>query len=108
MDLLSNHRAPPPDISDKPKRGTWLVEIRDRKTKQSLLVEHDEPIAAYVFDDPETSALSRRDAPYWQEGERHAEGILIGELDGEAWVCIVELKASLEHKDPRKPDELFG
>jgi hypothetical protein len=102
MELLSNHRAPAPAIADKPKRGVWRVEIRDEKTKQSLIVEHDEPVAAYVFIDPEVSARARRGAPRWQPGERQADGLLVGEIDGEAWVCFVELKTSLEHKDPTK------
>jgi hypothetical protein len=102
MDLLRKHRAPSPNVREKLKRGTWLVEIRDEKTKQSLLVEHDEPIDAYVFVDPEVSARAGREAVEWAEGERHAEGVLIAELDGEAWVCFVELKSSLEHKGGKK------
>jgi len=102
VDLLSSHRAPAPAVDDKRRKRVWLVEIRDQKTRQSLLVEHDEPVEAYVFVDPEVSAHARRGAPRWQPGERHADGLLVGELDGEAWVCFVELKGSLEHKDPTK------
>ena len=102
MDLLSSHRAPAPVVSDKPRKGVWLVEIRDPKTKQSLLIEQDEPVEAYVFVDPEVRVRTRRGAPRWQPGERHADGLLVGELDGETWVCFVELKGSLEHKDPAK------
>jgi len=98
MFFIADHRAPPPQVKERSRRGTWLVEIRDAKTKQSLLVEHDEPIDAYVFLDPETLPRARRSS-LWAEGERHAEGVLVGELDGEGWVCFVELKGSLEHKD---------
>jgi hypothetical protein len=104
MDLLSTFQAPEPRVDDKPKRGTWLVEIRDEKTKQSLVVEHDEPLEAYVFVDPEVAKAAGREAAAWKEGERHAEGILVGELDGEYWVCFVELKQSLEYKDANKQE----
>lgn len=102
MEFLWKHRAPEPDVDEKPKRGIWLVEIRDEKTRQSLVVEHDEPIDAYVFVDPEASEKSGREAADWKEGERHAEGILIGKVDGIDWVCFVELKQSLEHKNTKK------
>lgn len=102
MFLLADYRAAAPSVKEKPKRGTWLVEIRDAKTKQSLLVEHDQPIAAYVFPDPETLPRGRRGTSLWAEGERHAEGVLVGEIDGESWVCFVELKGSLEHKNAAK------
>lgn len=102
MFFIADHRAPPPEGVGKPRKGTWLVEIRDAKTMQSLVVEHDEPIDAYVFPDPETRPRTERTASLWVEGERHAEGVLIGELDGESWVCFVELKGSLEHKDAKK------
>jgi hypothetical protein len=98
MFFVADHRAPPPEVRERPRKGTWLVEIRDAKTKQSLLVEHDEPIDAYVFPDPEALPPEERGAPLWAEGERHAEGVLVGELDGVSWVCFVELKGSLEHK----------
>src|ERR1041384_6882064 len=103
MELLSQYRAPAPDTRDKPRKGIWLVEIRDEKNRQSLLVEHDEPVEAYVFVDPEVSVRARRSVIPWREGERHADGLLVGELDGEAWVCFVELKMSLEHKESTKP-----
>lgn len=99
MKLLSTFLAPDPTVDEKPKKGTWLVEIKDEKTRQSLVVEHDEPLEAYVFVDPEAAKRSRRETAKWGEGERHAEGILIGEVDGDAWVCFVELKQSLEHKN---------
>lgn len=102
MFLIGDYRAPSPQVKEKekPKKGSWLVEIRDVKTRQSLLVEHDEPIDAYVFPDPETMPRMRRGASLWADGERHAEGVLVGELDGESWVCFVELKGSLEHLAP--------
>jgi len=102
MFFIADHRAPSPQVKEKSRKGTWLVEIRDAKTRQSLLVEHDEPIDAFVFPDPETMPRARRSASLWAEGERHAEGVLVGELDGEDWVCFVELKGSLEHKDAAK------
>jgi hypothetical protein len=47
-------------VKERPRKGTCLVEIRDAKTKQSLLVEHDEPIDAYVFIETETQPRARR------------------------------------------------
>src|SRR6185436_15774177 len=102
MFFIADHRAPPPQLKEKPRKGTWLVEIRDAKTRQSLLAEHDEPIDAYVSPDPETLPRVRRGASLWAEGERHSEGVLVGEIDGAGWVCFIELKGSLEHKDAAK------
>jgi hypothetical protein len=102
MFFIADYRASPPVVREKPKKGIWLVEIRDAKTRQSLLVEHDEPIDAYVFPDPETLPRKERGASLWASGERHAEGVLVGELDGQSWVCFVELKGSLEHKRAAK------
>lgn len=102
MFLLSDHRAAEPNVKERLRKGTSLVEIRDAKTRQSLLVEHDEPIVAYVFQDPETLPPERRGASLWAEGERHADGVLVGEIDGESWVCFIELKSSLEHKKAQR------
>ncbi len=88
MDRLSPFRAAAPEGWKKKKRH-WVVEIRDPKTKQSLVVEHDEPLDSYVID---------VEAAGWGEGERHPDGILIAELGDTAWVCLIELKQSAKHK----------
>lgn len=69
-------------------KGQSVVFVEDARTAQRLVVESDEPLAAYGLD---------RDG-VWPEGEPHPDGVVIGELDGEVWVCFVELKGTLRAK----------
>lgn len=105
---LAAARAPSPD-DDRDRKARrlhpWRVELRDLKTHQALFVVHDEPLAAYWFVDPEQQAAAATlgiGLLAWTVDERRPDGVLIGERDGVSWVCFVELKSSLEHKDPRK------
>ncbi len=86
-------------------KGSWQVEIRDLKTRQVLIVSHDEPLAAYWFVDSEKGETAAADGVgllNWGPEERRPDGLLIGAMAGQDWACFVELKSSLEHKDPKK------
>lgn len=104
--LLSSASAPPPEaLGRRARKGTWQAEIRDFKTRQVLLVSHDEPLAAYWFVDPEEHRAATAAGVGllgWASDERRPDGLLIGELAGVHWTCFVELKSSLEHRDPEK------
>ena len=88
MESLSNLLAGPPD-GVKPRKGTGHVEIRDEGTKQSLVIDSDEPLAGYHLDVPEAG---------WGAGEQHPDGVLVGELNGIGCVCFVELKGRFDKK----------
>lgn len=92
MDSLSPFRAKPP-AGEQPTKRKSIVEIRDPKTKQSLVVEHDGPLDGYVID---------VEAAGWAEGERHPDGLLVGVLDSQWWVCFVDLKGSTKGTKPDK------
>jgi hypothetical protein len=81
LNLLSDFRAEPP-AGEKPTKRTSIVEIRDDKTKQALIVQHDGQLDAFNFDVEEAG---------WKEGEAHTDGVLIGEVDDEIVVVFIEL-----------------
>jgi hypothetical protein len=88
VDLLAGFLADPPPGRKSTKR-IHVVEVQDPKTKQSLVVESDEQIAAYVID---------VESAKWATGERHPEGILVGACGGEDWVVFIELKGTFRPK----------
>jgi hypothetical protein len=93
VEHLSPFRVGPPSGTKRGKKS-WVVEICDQKTKQSLVVESDEPLAGYTIDVAKAG---------WKEHERHPDGALVGEVDGDAWVCFVELKGTLRTREQKQP-----
>ena len=85
MDVLSAFRVGPPKGRNPTKRLS-IVEISDKRTRQSLVIEHDGAIDAFNFDVPEAG---------WREGEAHPDGVVVGDVDGEVIVCFVELTGRL-------------
>ena len=90
MDRLSPLEAGAPE-GFKRKKGEYAVEIRDKRTTQSIVITHDEPLAGYHLDVAETQ---------WED-ENHPDGVVIGELDGKAWVCFIELKGTMRPREDK-------
>lgn len=85
MQELAPFKAGPPP-SEQIRRNIRVVEIRDPKTRQSLIIEHDQDLSGWNIDTEEAG---------WDHGEPHTDGLLVGHLDDEVVVCFVELTGSL-------------
>jgi hypothetical protein len=90
---LSPLIAGPPEGRTATK-SVSVVEIRDPRTQQSLVVESDETLSGYEIDVI---------AAGWKEGERHPDGVLVATLDGTDWVVFVELKGTLKERRKQQP-----
>lgn len=91
MDRLECFLAGPPAGRKATKRVS-IVEIRDERTRQSLVIEHDGPLNGYAVDVPGAG---------WQEGEAHTDGVVIGDLDGQVVVCLIELTGRIGDEQPQ-------
>lgn len=91
MDQLSPLFALPPK-GFKQKKRQYAVEIRDERTKMSIIVTHDAPLAGYNLDVQEAQ---------WKQGEKHPDGVIMGELNGNVWVCFIELKGSMRPEEDK-------
>ncbi len=90
MDRLSSLAVGAPE-GFKRKKGEYVVEIRDERTMQSIVITHDEPLAGYHLDVAEAN---------WGD-ENHPDGVVVGELGGEAWVCFIEMKGTMKAKEDK-------
>lgn len=82
-------------VDDHGQGGIYAIEIADERSEQVIAIESDKPLAGYNLE-----------AVTWAEGERHPDGVVIGEHDGMTWVCFIELKTSMKQKtDKQDPSE---
>lgn len=86
MDRIST--LPSYAVVGKERRGHFSAELREEKSGQVLAVTHDEALVAYQLDD--------NGRP---EGEKMADGVILGRLKQRSIVCFVELKTTLKAKE---------
>jgi hypothetical protein len=86
MRLLSELLLP-----DQGARASYVVEIWDEGSEQSVVIESAEPLAGYNLE-----------ATAWGDGERHPDAVVMGEVEGIVWVCFIELKTSMRPKESKQ------
>lgn len=90
MQLLSELRLP-----DRGTKASYVIEIYDDGSEQSVVIESTEPLAGYNLE-----------AADWKEGERHPDAVIVGEVGGVVWVCFIELKTSMRPKETKEDPAL--
>lgn len=86
MELLSDLL-----LDDSGEGPTYSVEIADERSEQSVVIESTEPLAGYSLEEAE-----------WPEGERHPDGVIVGQVEGTIWVCFIELKSTMKPKEDKE------
>lgn len=77
-----------------PEQGpsaSYVIEIHDEGSEQSVVIESTEPLAGYNLE-----------AADWGQGERHPDAVVVGEVGGVVWVCFIELKTSMKSKQSKE------
>lgn len=93
MKLLSE--LPSCERPKPPKGARYAVEMKEPKSGQTLIITSRDPLVGYQLDVEEAG---------WAEGERHPDGVVLGQAGDRSYVCFVELKSSMRQKpDKNEP-----
>lgn len=76
-----------------PGRARYAAEIREPKSEQVLVITSQELLVAHQLDVEEAE---------WGQGERHPDGVVMGQLGDRSYVCFIELKSSMKPKPDKK------
>lgn len=87
MERLSELESPAV-VDRKKSKQERVVQLSETKSRQVLVVTNDDELAAYQLD-----TEGRRD------GEKMADGVLLGRLGDRTIVCFVELKSHLRTEE---------